>query len=208
MRLGPDFDVNVAQALSPLGSTHTFTRPSMSGGWTFPWGREGFVRPSAGFSLRIQPMDGHETIDNTAQLSVRASTPVLGWFRVLTQASFETRWHDTQNAYYTIGSDSGLRGYPINAFYGQRRLSTIIEARSLPVPLWVLRVGGVAFYENGTAGNSLDELRLYHDVGLGVRMLIPQTSRELFRLDVALPLVASPGNPISPHILAGFSSYF
>jgi len=51
-------------------------------------------------------------------------------------------------------------------------------------------------------------MRLYHDVGLGVRMLIPQTSRELFRFDVALPLVAIPGNPVSPHFIAGFQSYF
>jgi len=208
VRLGPSFDVTVAQALHAFGSTHTFTRPSMSGGWTLPWGREGYIHPSAGFSLRIQPMDSHETIDNTAQVSLGGSTPMLRWFRVVAQTSFETRWHDTQNAYYTIGSDSGLRAYPINAFYGQRRFSTIVEARSIPVPFWVLRVGGVAFYETGGAGNSVDEIKLYHDVGMGIRMLIPQTSRELFRFDVALPLVASPSNPISPHFLAGFSSYF
>jgi outer membrane translocation and assembly module TamA len=72
----------------------------------------------------------------------------------------------------------------------------------------VLRVGGVAFYEAGSAGNSLDEMTLYQDVGAGIRMLIPQTSRELFRFDVALPLVAIPGNPVSPHFIAGFASYF
>jgi hypothetical protein len=208
VRLGPTFDISLAQALSPLGSTHTFTRPSLSGSWTFPLGDNGYISPSAGTSLRIQPMDNHDTIDNTAQVSARAVTPPLGIVRLVISSSLETRWHDTQNAYYTIGSDSGLRGYPINAFYGQRRFSTIVEARTQPLPWWVLRLGMVAFYEAGGSANSLDEVTLYQDVGLGVRMLIPQTSRELFRFDVALPLRASPGNPISPHFLAGFASYF
>ncbi len=208
IRLGPTFDISLAQALSPLGSTHTFTRPSISGSWTFPLGDLGYITPSAGTSLRIQPMDNHDTIDNTAQVSARAVTPPIGFVRFIVASSLETRWHDTQNAYYTIGSDSGLRGYPINAFYGQRRFSTIVEARTQPLPWWVLRLGLVAFYEAGGAANSLDEITLYQDVGMGLRMLIPQTSRELFRFDVAMPLRASPGNPISPHFLAGFASYF
>jgi hypothetical protein len=214
VRLGPDFDVSVAQALSPLGSTHTFTRPAISGGWTLPWARDGFVHPSAGTSLRIQSDGVHDTIDNTAQVSVRAGTPTLAWlhwvrlFRIVAQSTLETRWHDTQNAFYTIGSDSGLRGYPINAFYGERRFSTIVEARLSPVPLWMLRVGGVLFYEAGGAANSIREIKLYQDVGLGLRLLIPQTSRELLRFDMAVPLVPSPGNPIRPRFLLGFSSYF
>ena len=207
-RIGPTFDVSLAQALTPLGSTHTFTQPAISGSWTFPVGADGYITPSAGTSLRIQPMGNHDTIDNTAQVSASAVTPTLGILRIVAFSQLLTRWHDTQNAYYTIGSDSNLRGYPINAFYGQRRFSTIIEARTQPLPWWVLRLGMVAFYEAGGAANSLDEITLYQDVGMGVRMLIPQTSRELFRFDVALPLRASPGNPISPHFLAGFASYF
>jgi outer membrane translocation and assembly module TamA len=72
----------------------------------------------------------------------------------------------------------------------------------------VLRLGAVAFYELGSAGNSLDDMTLYHDAGIGLRMLIPQTSRELFRFDMALPLRPIPGNPVSPHFIAGFQSYF
>jgi hypothetical protein len=208
VRLGPDFDASVAQALEFLGSTHTFTRPGVSAGWTFKLGRDGYVRPGGSMSLRIQSDGTHETIDNTASIGFGGATPTFGWVRIVAQAELDTRWHDTQNSYYTIGSDSGLRGYPINAFIGQRRVSAQFEARTTPWALWVLRVGGVAFYEAGSAGNSLDEMTLYQDVGAGIRMLIPQTSRELFRFDVALPLVAIPGNPVSPHFIAGFASYF
>jgi hypothetical protein len=208
VRLGPDLDVSLSQALEPLGSTDTFTRPGISGGWTFPLGRDGYVRPAASASLRIQSDGVHDTIDNTAAIGFGGTSPTFGWIRIVAQGSIDTRWHDTQNSYYTIGSDNGLRGYPINAFIGQRRVSGQIEARTTPWNLWVLRLGAVAFYETGGAANSLQEMRLYHDVGLGVRMLIPQTSRELFRFDMALPLVAIPGNPVSPHFIAGFQSYF
>jgi len=133
------FGFQSRQGGTPLGSTHTFTQPAISGSWTFPIGADGYIAPSAGTSLRIQPMGNHDTIDNTAQVSASAVTPTLGILRVVAFTQLLTRWHDTQNAYYTIGSDSNLRGYPINAFYGQRRFSTIIEARTQPLPWWVLR---------------------------------------------------------------------
>ncbi len=117
-----------------------------------------------------------------------------------------TRWHDTQNAYYSIGSDSGLRGFLISEFIGQRRVSSEIEARSTPIKLWVLRFGGVAFYEIGGAANSLAGMPLYDDIGAGLRILIPQTSRELFRFDLAMPLNGP--EPGTLHFIAGFDSYF
>ena len=210
VRVGPDLDVSYAQALAALGSTHTFGRPSLSVGWTFPFGGDGFVRPSASTSIRIQPNgDGvHDTIDNTASAAIRAASPTLRFLRVVAQAGVDTRWHDTQNSYFTIGSDSGLRGYPINAFYGQRRFSAQLEVRTTPIPVSVLRMGAVMFYEAGGAANSLDEMTVYHDIGAGIRLLIPQTSRELLRFDIAVPLRPSPNNPVSPHFIAGFESYF
>ena len=78
--------------------------------------------------------------------------------------------------------------------------------RSTPYKLWVLRVGGVAFYELGGAADTLKTMPLFDDVGAGVRVLIPQTSRELFRFDLAVPLNGP--DPGSVHFIAGFSSYF
>ena len=213
-QIGPDADLNVAEALHVLGSDSHFTAPSVSAGWTFPWCRDGFVRIGGGFSLRIQHADSHgryfDTIDNTANAQIRAATPIYQYVRFVAQASMATRWHDTQNNYYTLGSDSGLRGYAIAQFSGQRVTVGQLEARSIPWPIWVLRVGGVAFYEAGGASNSFGTLSpLYQDVGFGIRALIPQTSRDLFRFDVAFPLVAAPFWPaFHPQITAGFGSYF
>jgi len=206
LRIGPDAKLGFAQGLRWLGGDYTFSRPSLDVGWTIPWAGDGFVRPSGSISIRLQ--DG-ETIDNTASAQLRAATPTLRWVRLVGQAVVQTRWHDTQNQFFTIGSDGGLRGYAINQFYGDRRFAGQLEARSVPVPWWVLRVGAVAFYEAGGSANSFGEMTLYQDVGIGVRTLIPQTSRELFRFDLAFPLVGAPGWPAgSPHFIAGFGSSF
>jgi hypothetical protein len=161
---------------------------------------------SAGGQLRIQ--DG-EAIDNTATTQLRASTPTLGYVRLIGQVHMETRWNDTQNSFYTLGSDSGLRGYRIGQFIGDRRFVGQLEARSVPYPVWVVRVGAVAFYEGGGAANSFNRMTYAHDVGFGARMLIPQSSRELFRFDLSFPLVAAPGVRAGfPRFIAGFDSYF
>ncbi|HEY1555553.1 MAG TPA: hypothetical protein VGF94_12035 [Kofleriaceae bacterium] len=212
-RYGPNLDVSLSQGLHALGSDYHFTSPSLSLGWTFPWCTDGFVSLSAGGSLRIQDAVSHgtavDTIDNSASATVRGATPTYRYFRVIAQASISTRWNDTQNAYLSLGSDSGLRGYAISEFIGQRAVIGQVEARSVPVPWWVLRLGGVVFYEVGGAANSLAQLPIYQDIGFGIRSLIPQTSRDLFRFDLAFPIVAAQGWPAwHPQFTAGFGSYF
>lgn len=207
LRLGPNITIGIQRSSEYLGSDFNFARPSLVAGWTFPWSRDGFVRVSAGGQIRIQ--DG-DTIDNTATAQVRVATPTLRYLRVVGQAHAETRWNDTQNVFYTLGSESGLRGYDIGQFIGDRRAVAQIEARSLPVPFWVLRLGAVAFYEVGGAASSFREMKLHHDIGVGLRMLIPQTARDLFRFDFAKPLDGQHRCPIPGNIcfIAGFDSYF
>jgi len=207
IRFGWGASAGLIQTFKSLGSTFRFTRPSVTLSYAIPWGRDGFARVAAGGQLRIQSADA---IDNTATASVRATTPTISsLFRVIGQAGFETRWDDRQNSFYTLGSDNGLRGYRINQQFGDRRFLGQIEARSVPFPFWVLRFGGVVFYDVGSSAASFGQMRLLHEVGLGLRMLVPQTSRELFRFDLAFPLVEAVGTPAGvPRFIAGFDSYF
>ena len=79
----------------------------------------------------------------------------------------------------------------------------------MPVPVWVLRFGAVVFYEVGGAANSFGDLQLHQDAGFGLRFLIPQTSRDVWRFDLAFPFDSVPGSPAGvPHFIAGFGSYF
>lgn len=212
LRTGPDLDISVGFGLQALGSDHNFQRLSSAIGWTIPWARDGFVRIAAGLGGRYQeresdPVVPHGFIDDTATVSIRGGTPPIGGvLRLLAQSSLSTRWNDTQNQFYAIGSDSGLRGYNINEFIGERYFNLQVEARSLPYPIWVLRVGGVAFYDLGGAANSLAKMALHQDAGLGARILIPQTSSQLLTFDLAVPFDGAARG--MPRFLAGFGSQF
>jgi hypothetical protein len=203
VRIGPDLDVTLGFGLKALGSDENFQRLGAAVGWTLPWSRDGFVRIAAGLGSRYQQ---GELIDNNATWSVRAAAPAVAGVRFLAQSSLSTRWHDTQNRFYAIGSDTGLRGYGINEFIGQRFASFQLEARTLPYAWWVLRIGGVAFYDLGGAADSLDQLELHQDAGLGLRMLIPQTSAQLVKFDFAIPFDGE--NRGRVRFLAGFGSEF
>ena len=208
-RLGPDFDVSYSVGLELLGSDANFQRGSWSLGWAFPWCRDGVVRPAIGMSTRYQDIDSdgdREFIDNTASATIRMITPTYKWARLVALATVATRWNDASNRFFTIGSDSGLRGFLVNEFSGQRLARAQFEVRSTPRPLWVLRVGAVLFYDVGSAADTFKEMRLHHDVGAGFRMLIPQTARDLFRFDFAVPLDGIAAGKV--RFIAGFESAF
>jgi hypothetical protein len=211
LRAGPDLDISLGFGLKLLGSDHNFERLSSSVGWTFPWAREGFVRIAGGLGGRYQPdvispLRPSGFIDDTATVSMRGATPpISGLFRLVAQSSLSARFHDTQNVFYAIGSDSGLRGYNINQFIGKRYFNLQVEARTLPYPIWVLRVGGVVFYDLGGAANVLPRMALHQDAGLGLRILIPQLSSQLMTFDFAVPF---DGKNHGLRFLAGFGSQF
>ncbi len=206
VRFGPDIDVSFGVGTKLLGGDLNFQRGSLSAGWNFRWGRDGLVRTVAGVSTRRQ---AGELIDNAGTGTLRIVTPTVGYGRIVAQGSLSTLWDNTQNTFFTVGSDDGLRGFAINEFAGQRALRLNVEARSLPRPVGALRVGGVLFYDGGGAADTLRELRVHHNVGLGFRMLIPQTSRDLFRFDLAFPLDTTNSTTAGrPRFLAGFGSVF
>ena len=211
IRLGFAVDMSIAQGLRALGGTFDFhAAERCSVAYTGEIGIDGFWGVSAGVSPRRQEAGpgAHGWVDNTASGSASIITPTVLHGRIVAAASVGTRWDDTQNRFLAIGSTTGLRAFGVNEFFGQRVVSAIVEARSSPFKVWVLRLGGVAFYEAGGSANSLATVfrdGIFQDAGVGLRMLIPQTSRELFRFDFAVPLN---GETFGVHFIAGFGSYF
>ena len=206
VRFGPELDVNYGVGLEILGSDDNFQRGSLALSWTLPWLRDGFVRASASASTRLQ---GGRWIDNTGTAALRVVSPTYLYARAVALLTVATRWEDESNRFFTLGSDDGLRGFSINEFSGQRLARGNFELRSIPYPIWVFRVGGVLFYDVGGSDDTLARMALHHDVGIGFRMLIPQTSRELFRFDLAFPLDDGPRTRrFDPAFIAGFESAF
>ena len=57
-------------------------------------------------------------------------------------------------------------------------------------------MGAAVFYDVGDAFDGFDELQLKHGAGAGLRVLIPQLDRTVFRADWGVPL--SPGYSTFP----------
>jgi hypothetical protein len=196
VRFGPDFDVSAGVGLELLGGDANYQRAGASFGWTFPWCRDGFVRPAVGVGVKRQPgIIDSDFIDASATASLRVVTPTYYFARLVAALSTATAWNRSVPGLpgpFFLGSDDGLRGYLINEFDGERLARGNFEIRSIPKPLWFLRVGAVLFYDVGavvdTWGSFSAGRHLHHDIGFGARALIPQSNRELFRFDLAVPL--------------------
>ncbi len=188
-RLGPDLTVEVGSALRVLGSESNHLRLSGSLSWMFDYCNDGFARIAAGASSRLE---AGELIDNRLDASVRVATPrQFDLFRIVARAQISERINETQNRFFTLGGTNGLRGYPISWFDGQVSVVGNVEVRSMPFRIWFTRAGGLLFWDVGHAADSLGELHLHHDIGIGGRMLIPQLSPLVYRLDWAIPLTRS-----------------
>lgn len=191
VRLGPHLELRVSGASELFGSENDFVGLAAAAGWAVAFARTGYARLSVGWSGRLED----RLIDRQLGTSVGVATPHLFRFlRLVAGARLSVQTDDTQNRFYTIGGNEGLRGYAIGAFIGGYRTSSAaetlahLEARTRPLPLWSLRAGAVAFWDAGHAADTVEDLRLHHDVGVGLRLLIPQLDPYVMRVDWALPL--------------------
>jgi hypothetical protein len=89
---------------------------------------------------------------------------------------------------------TGLRGYRLHAFTGDRRLLVNVEdrVRITPELLHLFEIGAAAFVDAGYAWPVGAPMRLSDmrvDAGVGLRIALPRASRlGIFRLDLAYAL--------------------
>jgi outer membrane protein assembly factor BamA len=58
----------------------------------------------------------------------------------------------------------------------------------VPFPLWILHTGFVLFYDAGAAFKEWRSAYPTQSIGVGLRVLAPQISSELFRFDLGFPI--------------------
>jgi outer membrane protein assembly factor BamA len=93
----------------------------------------------------------------------------------------------------TLGSPSGLRGYPAYAFSGNRQLLVNLEYRFFPdIQCWIFRLGSAVFFDAGTVWNERVQRRLqrlHSSAGFGLRIENTKASGSgIIRIDVAFNL--------------------
>lgn len=204
-RLGPELTAELAVGRQELGSEVDYVSGSLVGAWFLDLLGDGYLRVSAGGAARRQAGD---TIDRSASATVSAASPILlDAVRLIGRATVSGKAESISNQPYKLGGISGLRGYPIDFFRGDRMVITNLELRTRPVRLLFTRVGLLAFWDMGHAADRVKHLDMHHDFGVGGRMLIPQLQPFVFRLDWAIAS-EGPTRGLPGRITAGVQQVF
>jgi hypothetical protein len=108
------------------------------------------------------------------------------WLRLVLTASLGAVRNDTQRGIFVLGSDSGLRGLRDRRLRRHQRRGRPPGVALGALAAFSQRFGALLFYDMGDVGPSLSALVPKHDVGIGLRWLIPQVNSTAIRIDWAL----------------------
>ena len=182
-RLGPSVTLKAGRASTLLGSEADF----------FLWRGEAHVNAAllGGFQSIGASWEGRNYSygprDELVTGQVYTASPVLARkLRVVASATGGFMVNNVHRDFVYVGAIEGLRGYPVNEFYGSAYYQAHLEVRSMALPMASLRVGVLVFADAGHAAMKLEELAFYGDAGMGLRLLIPQLNAEVLRCDWAL----------------------
>ncbi|ACY17659.1 outer membrane protein [Haliangium ochraceum] len=204
-QIGPDARVGIAVASSLLGSERNYLRFFGRLAYSLPLGEGGFLVAATEGQSRLQ--DG-QLIDNLLLGRVSLAAPMLAdAVRFTARGEIAGYINETDNRFFSIGGESGLRGFVIGAFQGEKRVVGNVELRSRPVHAWFARLGLLAFWDLGHADDDFNALRLQHDVGFGVRAVVPQLQTAVIRFDWAVPLTGEQRG-LPGRFILGFEQVF
>lgn len=163
-----------------------------------------FLRYSAFFAgnhiLSLQLSGSSELFSDRGQLNGLFSASFYYYIRNLPLGFFALRVRADlgesleMDNLFTMGSSTGLRGYPNDILEGNRRFFVNVEYRFDSIRLEVTRLGFLVFFDMGTAWFNTREPqtvnehgllpgRLYPAIGLGLRLSIPSLNPNIFRFD-------------------------
>lgn len=207
-RLGPSLSVEVAAGVPALGADFVAYPMTATASWATELAGTGFGLAQVQAGARATQ---DRFIDQRLSGVLYLATPPLGRaVRVVVAAMTDAAGADRNQTRFFLGGDTGLRGYQIGEFQGTVQASAHAEVRTMPLAVYSQRFGLVLFYDVGHAADSYAALVPHHDVGIGLRWLIPQLNSSVFRLDWAIPTQEGPyteaGFP--GRIVAGFMQSF
>ncbi|AKQ63943.1 hypothetical protein A176_000855 [Myxococcus hansupus] len=111
---------------------------------------------------------------------IEVSPKVLGG-RFVARGLLDVNIDDLFDRIHLLGGANGLRGAGADAYSGRRLLLFNLEYRSRPIVVKTVHLGGVLFWDSGSAFN--DRPAMVHTVGMGLRLLFPQFNVLPFRVD-------------------------
>lgn len=192
--LGRQFSAEAAISPRRFGAASNSGQFRVTAGNGYRIGGDGFIMPAASLSSRL---DGglQNSIAATSVSFVRRRDTALPRTLVARVAA-SSGWRMDRDIQFFADGLTGLRGYRAHAFTGTRAVMINVEER-LYLGREILQIaspGIVAFIDSGNATNGGlgDLLHLKTDVGVGLRIGLPRTPRNLLRIDLAYPLNPDP----------------
>jgi len=195
--------LRIYPALEALGSSRNMLGLDAVASYARPIGT-GFAKLSASNSVELSSI---EQTDAQLSLALRFTSPRLGFGRLIYDARFVDHYYNYRNTNLALGGTTRLRGYQTTAAAGSHYVASNVELRTRPLEIFSAQLAGVLFYDVGDAFDTFDQLELMHGVGAGIRFLAPQLDRDVFRVDVAMPLpLDAPRGEVS--VIATFKQAF
>jgi outer membrane translocation and assembly module TamA len=185
--------LSIEAAVSPRASAATqYVRVAETFGRTL--GEDTFFLPSLAFESRIDRGLRNAILSAHARLVRRFNSNLPQTF--VARFALNSGWNLDREVQFFADGANGLRGYRLHSFEGSRNMIVNLEHRVFlgRELLQLLSPGMVAFVDTGTATNNslLRSPHLKTDVGVGIRIGLPRSPRNLLRLDFAYPLNRDP----------------
>jgi hypothetical protein len=192
--LGRQYSIEAAISPQALGADRTTSYVRVAAG-DGKWLGNGFILPAVALSSR---MDGglQNTLAGTSVLYVRRGGRASHPTTFLSRLSMSSGWRmDGEQQFFADGL-TGLRGYRAHAFAGTRAIVLNVEER-LYLGREILQLaspGVVVFADagNATNGGFTNLMHVKSDIGIGLRMGLPRTPKNLLRIDLAYALNRDP----------------
>lgn len=218
-KLGPDlsFELRYASQIFGFSSNYLEASGTLSNlhylrGNLFSYEWKAGVRLQHGVDPR------GSLVNEYLSFQFREISPSVGPFRLHLSALVQLRSRDLEQQRLTLGSDNGLRGFAPRALQGGSLYRVNAEIRTKALSLWSIQAGGVLFYDGGDApavlngylrDGSFSSTTYRQDVGIGLRLGIPQFNREVIRLDLGFPLERPTDSQVyAPRFSAEFGQAF
>jgi len=179
------------QAFGPESNT-AFVRVAASDGHRV--GERSFMIPAASVSSRFDGGAAH-TVASSSLLMVQRTE--AKYPRALVgRVAVTSGWRVDRDVQFFADGLTGLRGYRAHSFAGSRAIVLNLEER-IYLGREILQLaspGFVAFIDagNATEGGFSELMKLKTDVGVGIRVGLPRTPKNLLRVDFSYALQPDP----------------
>ena len=190
-RLGHDLYAQAYASPQFIGSTRDVVGAYLGAQYTWALG-DGLVRTSVKSATEVQLNGDAGLSDATLSGDVNVVSPGTGLGRFVFSASASNRYRNYLNRQSFLGGDGRLRGYPTSFVSGKDFVVGNLEFRTRPLEILSCQLGAVFFYDVGDAMQGFDRLRPKQSLGGGIRVLLPQLNRAVFRADIGFPMNKGP----------------